>query len=106
MIKFAVDCRVEEIFVEPVNPRGPGLRLCQEALELWGYQKEAEAVGKIRKRKHWSRYVVDLLSNVQQSVRQHFDITKLRFLLYPSRLLPKDVGHVRKDDDGVIWLKK
>ncbi len=45
LVKFAVDCRAEEIFVEPVNPRGPGLRLCQEVLEQNGQPVEAEAVG-------------------------------------------------------------
>ena len=84
MVKFAADCKAEEIFVEPVNPRGPGLRLCQEALGRWGYEAEAEAIGRIRKRQNWSRYVADLLTNVQQSVRRHSEIAKLRFLLYPT----------------------
>ncbi len=104
LVKFAVECKVEEIFVEPANPRGGGLKNCQEALELWGYETEAKAIGRIRKRRNWSRYVVDLIANVQQSVRQHFDIAKLRFLLYPSRLLPEDEARIRKDDAGVIWL--
>jgi len=106
LVKFAVDCKVEEIFVEPVNPRGPGLRQCQEALQLWGYNHEAEALGRTRKRAHWSRYVVELLGNVQRSVRRYFDIDKLRFLLYPSRLLPGDRTRIEKDDAGVIWLGK
>ena len=106
LIKFAVDCKAEEIFVEPVNPRGPGLKHCQEALDLWGYAKEAEAVKQIRNKENWSKYVVNLLANVQQSVRKHSEITKLRFLLYPSRLLPEDVTTIRKDDAGVIWLGK
>ena len=105
LAKFAVDCKVEEIFVEPVNPRGPGLRLCQEALQLWGYNHEAEALGRTRKRAHWSCYVVELVGNVQRSVRRHFDIDKLRFLLYPSRLLPEDRARIEKDDAGVIWLR-
>ena len=104
LVKSAVDCKVEEIFVEPVNPRGSGLKNCQEALELWGYETEAKAVGQIRKRQNWSQYVVDLIANVQQSVRRHFDIDKLRFLLYPSRLLPEHIERIKKDDAGVIWL--
>ena len=104
LVKFAVDCKVEEIFVEPVNPRGPGLRQCQEALQLWGYNHEAEALGRTRKKAHWSRYVVGLLGSVQRSVRRHFDIDRLRFLLYPSRLLSEDRARIEKDDAGVIWL--
>ena len=106
LVKFATDCRVEEIFVEPVNPRGPGLRQCQEALELWGYDKEAEAIQEIRHRNGWSRYVAKLLANVQQSVRRHFDTEKLRFLLYPSCLLAEDKARIREDDQGVMWLRE
>ncbi len=104
LVKFAVDCKVEEIFVEPVNPRGGGLKNCQEALELWGYEREAKAFEHIRCRKNWSRYVVDLIANVQHSVHRFSDITKLRFLLYPSNLLPEDKVKIQKNDAGVIWL--
>ena len=104
LIRFAVDCHVEEVFCEPVNPRGRGLSDCQGALQLRGYQDEADAIGKIRHRQHWSQYVAGLVANVQQSVRRHFDIEKLRFLLYPSRLLPEDMARIMEDDAGVVWL--
>ena len=106
MVKFAVDCRAEGIFAEPVNPRGPGLRLCQEALEQNGFTKEAEAIAAIRQRARWSRYVTELVSRVQQAVRTQSDISKLRFLLYPSGLLPQDRARIERDDAGVIWLGK
>ncbi|MDI6448478.1 SPL family radical SAM protein [Anaerobaca lacustris] len=104
LVKFAIDCRAEEIFVEPVNPRGPGLRLCQEALQQNGYQTEAEAIGIIRRRASWSNYVTELIANVQQAVRKHSDISKLRFLLYPSGLRPEDKARIERDDAGVVWL--
>jgi DNA repair photolyase len=104
LVRFAVDCRAEEIFAEAVNPRGPGLRLCQEALEQAGLRVKAAAIKRIRKREQWSKYVVDLIANVQRSARRHFDIAKLRFLLYPGRLLPEHVEQIRRDDAGVIWL--
>lgn len=104
LVKFAADCRAEEIFAEPVNPRGPSLKKCQEALQLWGYEKEAKAIESIRKRKNWSRYVLQLIHNVQKAVRKHSDINKLRFLLYPSNLLPEHKIEIQKDDAGVIWL--
>lgn len=104
LVRFAVDCRAEEIFVEAVNPRGSGLRHCQEALELWGHAAEAGAVQRIRTRTRWSQYVLELLRNVQSSVRRHFDIEKLRFLLYSSRLLRQHAEEIREDDAGVIWL--
>ena len=104
LIQFATNLKVEEIFAEPINPRGPGLRHCQEALELHGYEKEAKAFERIRNRKNWSGYVVDLIKNVQKSVRKYSDISKLRFLLYPSGLTPEDKVEIQKDDAGVIWL--
>lgn len=104
LVRFAVDCRAEEIFAEAVNPRGPGLRLCQETLEKSGLPRVAAAVAGIRKREEWSRYVVNLIANVQQSVRRYFDVSKLRFLLYSSRLLPKHVEQIQQDDAGVVWL--
>jgi hypothetical protein len=73
---------------------------------LWGHEAEAAAVGAVRKQTAWSSYVVDLIRNIQESVRKHSDISKLRFLLYPSRLLPEHVEAIRKDDAGVIWLAK
>ncbi len=106
LIKFAVDCKVEEIFVEPINSRGPGLKHCQHALELWGYEKEAQAIERIRSRVGWSDYVRKLTANVQSSIKEYSDIGKLRFLLYPSRLTPEDLKEIRKNDRGVIWLGK
>ena len=105
LVQFAEDRQAEEIFVEPVNPRGSGLKDCQQALELWGYPREANAIKRICNRANWSRYVLNLLRNVQRSVRKHSDTDKLRFLLYPSNLLPEDAQEIREDDTGVVWLK-
>lgn len=93
-----------EFFAEPVNPRGPGLKLTQTALENGGYPWEAISVGRIRTRESWSRYVVELLRNIQYSVRKHSDISKLRFLLYPKQLMAQDLAQIKNDDEGVIWL--
>lgn len=104
LVKFAVNCRVEEIFVEPVNPRGPRRRLCQEVLEENGRRAEAQAIGRIRQQANGSKYVVDLIVRTQRAVRNQFDISKLRFLLYPSGLLPEDRARIERDDAGVVWL--
>ena len=106
LVQFVADCRAEEVFVEAVNPRGSGLRHCQEALDQWGYGQEAAAVGRVRKREGWSQYCLEFIKNTQASVRRHFDITKLRFLLYPSLLRPEHEAEIRSDDAGVIWLGK
>lgn len=106
LVRLAVECGAEEIFTEPVNPRGNGLRFTQEALNKHRYHAEAAAIGRIRREAEWSRYVVDLIKNFQHSVRKHYDIHKLRILLYPSNLSHADAAQIRQDDAGVIWLGK
>lgn len=104
LIQFATEIDVEEIFVEPVNARGPALCLTQEALLKAGFEREATAIESIRTNEGWSRYATRLISNVQRSVRKLYDINRLRILLYPSRLTKEDAARIRQDDEGVIWL--
>ena len=106
LVKYSVKNNAEEIYVEPVNHRGTGLKHCQDALEKEGFLKEAEEIKKIRRRQRWSEYVLDLLRNTQKSVRRHSDIRKLKFLLYPSNLLIEHLREIKNDDAGVIWLNK
>ena len=106
LVHSAVTWGVEEIFAEAVNPRGPGLRLTQEALDGACYHAEARAIEAVRKKETWSRYVRDLIANLQRSVRRHDDIERLRVLLYPSNLTPACLEAIRDDDAGVVWLGK
>lgn len=106
LIQLSVECGAEEVFAEPVNARGPGLRLTQETLELHGCAAEAAAVGAIRRREQWCRYVVNLIANIQRSVRTHSRIERLRVLLYPTALSAEAVAKIRADDTGVVWLDK
>ncbi len=106
MVQFIVGCGAEDIFVEPVNPRGPGLKNTQEALEAGGYSKEAAAVQEIRNTAKWSAYTRRLIADVQQAVRKHFDIRKPRVLLFPSNLTAEDETAIRRDNKGVVWLGK
>ncbi|MFA5866197.1 MAG: DNA photolyase [Phycisphaerae bacterium] len=104
LVKFVVDCGAEEIFAEAVNRRGRNFILTQEALERTGYCEEAVAVEKIRNKKLWSAYATRLIQNLQTSVRRHFDIEKLRVLLYPKNLQPLDKQSITQDDAGIVWL--
>jgi DNA repair photolyase len=106
LVELVVQCGAEEIFVEPVNARGPALRVMQEALEAAGHTRQAAAIGRIRKREAWSGYVVELIRNIQASVQRHTTLMKLRFLLYPSGLRPEDLAAIRQNEAGVIWLGK
>jgi len=104
LVAFCRACGVEEIFVESVNARGPGLKNTEEALRVAGFLSEAEAVSRIRMRTNWSGYTTRLVANVQTAMRKHDMLDKLRFLLYSSSLSPEDEAEIRKDDVGVIWL--
>ncbi|MCX6925253.1 MAG: DNA photolyase [Verrucomicrobia bacterium] len=94
----------EEIFVEPVNPRGPGLRLTQEALLAAGFEEETAAVGRIRSWDNWSQYCTGLIATVQQVMGEQGALEKLRFLLYPNHLTDGDRRRIRGNDAGVKWL--
>jgi DNA repair photolyase len=106
LVRFAVECGVEEIFAEPVNPRGPGLRLTSDTLKHHAHADACSGVCRIRRRRQWSRYVVELLRLLQDHVRAHGDISQLRFLLYPAGLVPEARDEICEDDAGVIWLGK
>jgi DNA repair photolyase len=107
LIEFLLDkCYVEEIFVEPVNPRGKGLILTEEALRSAGYDAEADAVSAIRHHEEWSKYCRGLLKSVQDSLRARNSLDKLRYLLYPQNLTPDDKQWIESHSKGVKWLTK
>lgn len=106
LVRLSAKFGAEETFTEPVNARGPGLRLTQEALESHRYTSEAAAVGRIRRREEWCNYVVRLITNVQRSVRTRFHTDRLRVLLYPTALSAEAMAQIRADDAGVVWLGK
>ncbi len=106
LVEFVLDCGAEEVFVEPVNERGGVLRRTEEILRDAGYAKEADALGAIRHEAGWSAYTRRLLEHVQSLLKSRKSLSKLRFLLYPSRLTPEDERWVREHASGVRWLGK
>jgi len=106
LVGFALDCGAEEVFVEPVNGRGPGLGITQQTLRSAGYAREADALSAVRHESEWSAYTRRLLGNVQASLKRWHSLSKLRFLLYPSRLTPEDALWIRQHASGVRWLGK
>ena len=106
LVQVAVECGAEEIFAEPVNPRGPGLRLTLEALGRFRHPDAYCGVCPIRKRPEWSWYVAKLLRLLQDSVRAHSDISRFRFLLYHAGLTQEMLDEIHQDDAGVVWLGK
>ena len=104
LVEFVLACGAEEVFVEPVNARGPGLKRTEAVLREGGYTVEADAVGAIRRAKNWSAYTTRLVRAIQDSLRHRQAIHKLRFLLYPSRLTPADRQSILARPEGVRFL--
>ena len=96
LVRFSLDCGAEEIFVEPVNARGPSLGLTEQVLRKAGYTGEADALAAIRRGVGWSQYTRRLLETVQASLARRSALPKLRFLLYPSRLTNADELWIRQ----------
>ena len=61
-------------------------------------------MARIRRGADWSVYVADLIRDLQAEMRKRGMIDKLRFLLYPTKLLPADKARIEADDAGVVWL--
>jgi len=61
-----------------------------------GYDAETPAVDKIRNKVAWSAYVVRLVANLQEVLRRHHALDKLRFLLYGKSLTANDADHIRR----------
>jgi hypothetical protein len=104
LVGFLEECGVEEVFAEAVNQRGPGLKDTEEVLRQAGFGSAAGALASIRHADQWSAYVADLLRDLQAALRKHGMLDKLRFLLYPSKLLPVDRARIEADPAGVVWL--
>lgn len=79
----------------------PRIHKCGKLL----YPREA-VIDSIRYKENWPWYATRSIKNIQKSVRQLYDIRKLRFLLYASRLESQDIARIKQDDAGVIWLGK
>ena len=106
LVQIGVNIGAEEFFVENVNPRGKNLKHTVRALREAGYNREAAAVDQVRHKIEWSGYVVRLVGNVQEALRRHGALGKLRFLLYSASLTETDVAWIRRHGDGVVLLVK
>ena len=106
LIDFSLECGAEEIFAEPINGRGPGLKRTAEQLGAAGFTAAAEEVNRVRSQEEWSHYTVGLLKDIRQVLAARQAADKLRFLLYPARLTPAVREWVQNNMLGVKWLEK
>jgi len=89
----------EAIWTEPVNPRGPGLRLCAEALARASYSTRAFMVGQIMKRDAYHQYMCGFIDMATSVSRKLDCLSRLKILIY------SDGDGLNVDGTAVIWLK-
>lgn len=96
---------VEDIWLEPVNPRGRALINSVHALTRAELKKEAAAVEAIKKTAIWSQYTHDLIKTAIAVAKKKQVLGKLHILLYPDGLTDEHDQALRKMGDSIIWLK-
>ena len=106
LVNFVLDCGAEEVFVEPVNGRGPCLGDTEKVIRAAGFRDEADALAAVRHGVGWSAYATGLLRSVQDALKERRSLHKLRFLLYPSKLTEQHATWIRSHSEGVKWLGK
>ena len=96
----------EEIWLEPVNPRGPGLKRCEEALGQAGFPAEAAAFKAVRARRGWNAYAARLVRTAQHVAERHGCLDRLHVLLYRAQFEPTAAARLDRDSRGLVWLGK
>lgn len=94
----------EDIWLEPLNSRGPGVKRTAEALRNAGFKFEAESVDSVRSNSGWNAYVVKLIKIAQRVASDFSVMDRLHILLYPKRLSSDSVAELQKDARCIIWL--
>jgi DNA repair photolyase len=87
------------VWAEPVNARGPGLALCQEALVSAGFIRIANEVRFIRGQREHFDYTTRLIGNLNVAAAGAGLKSLLKILVYD------DGGQFSGDASSVIWLK-
>jgi len=87
------------IWAEPVNPRGPGLSLCQNALAEAGYSRIANEVRFIREQQEHAHYTARLIRTLNVAATAAGLKSLLKILVYD------DGDRFSGDASSVIWLK-
>ncbi len=104
MFESVLVCSAEDIWVEPVNPRGNGLARCVTALTHAGLVEYAQAVNVVRTRSAWNEYAIRLVQTAQQVAERKGALDRLHVLLYSSSFARESVITIKADQRGVIWL--
>jgi DNA repair photolyase len=104
IFESVLSCGAQNIWLEPVNPRGNGLVRCVQALSAAGFNEAASAIDAVRNRARWNEYAVRLIQNAQRIAEKKSVLNRLHVLLYSNQLSAESMAAVKEDPRGIIWL--
>lgn len=106
MFAAVLECGVEDIWLEPVNARGPGLAATSLALRDAGLDVDAQAIDTIKKTVNWSPYAAGLIETAIDVAKNREVLDRLHILLYLDKLTTEDTDKLKRHKQGIIWLEK
>lgn len=103
LFKKVADMEPEEMWVEPLNPRGKALPLMEESLR-GQYPAEAGYINWIRSKENWDGYAICLIEETQKFAERYYDIRKVRMLMYRSSFSRDFDFSCIPNEAGIVWL--
>lgn len=100
MMEEIVALNPTSIWTEPVNARGPGLILSEDALRAAGHESEADKIHHIRRKANYAKYEMQFIKDVDFVANMLGCAHKLKILSYA------DKAAYRLATPTVIWLKQ
>ena len=106
LVNFVLDCGAEEVFVEPVNGRGPCLGDTEKVIRAAGFRAEADALAAVRHGVGWSAYATAVAAvrpgrpqETQQSAQAEISFVSVK-------AHARGCNWIRSHSEGVKWLGK
>lgn len=104
MMQAVLDCGAEEVWLEPVNPRGKSLIRSADALAKAGFTEEAAAINRVRRRNAWNHYAVGLVKSAQTVAHAASILDRLHILLYWKQFTDEARQALAVNDRAIVWL--
>lgn len=96
MFQAVLERGAEDIWLEPVNSRGPSRKLTSGALRDVGLYAESDAMDTLQHEVNWSVYATALIKTAIGVAKKLGVLDKLHILLYPSKLSAEHAAELKK----------
>ena len=106
LISSVLPAEPEDLWLEPVNARGPALQKTSKVFREQGNHKIAKAIDDIRHRDKWSKYATKLTKDALDCGEDLGISDKIHILLYEKNFKGEDVLALKSEDRGgnIVWL--